>query len=122
MHPRHSPAHPERSPSAAAWPRRPRATPSVAGPLFALALATIAAAPARADATPIVITTTTTIDLNSASAEALATLPGIGPRRARAIVERRAKRRFRTVEELRAVRGFGPKLVRRLRPHVVARP
>lgn len=63
-----------------------------------------------------------TIDLNSASAAALATLPGIGPARARAIVERRDKRRFRTVDELRTIRGFGAKLVRRLRPHVVARP
>ncbi|GJM43759.1 MAG: hypothetical protein DHS20C21_06010 [Gemmatimonadota bacterium] len=58
------------------------------------------------------------IDLNDASVELLSELPGIGPAKARAIVERRQQGPFRTVEELAEVRGIGPKTVERLRPFV----
>ena len=51
------------------------------------------------------------LDLNSASAESLGALPGIGPVRAKAIVAERARQPFRRVEELRAVRGIGPRTV-----------
>lgn len=58
------------------------------------------------------------VDLNAADADALARLPGIGPVRAQRILERRAKHPFRSVADLAAVRGIGPKLVARLKPWV----
>jgi competence protein ComEA len=46
-------------------------------------------------------------------------LPGIGPVLARRIVEyRRLHGPFRRLEELRGVRGVGPRLLERLRPRV----
>uniref|UniRef100_A0A832I0Y6 Helix-hairpin-helix domain-containing protein n=1 Tax=Eiseniibacteriota bacterium TaxID=2212470 RepID=A0A832I0Y6_UNCEI len=59
------------------------------------------------------------LDLNRASVSELDALPGIGPVLARRIVEHRARHGpFRRVEELRAVRGVGPRLLERLRPRV----
>jgi competence protein ComEA len=59
------------------------------------------------------------IDLNRAAAEEFHTLPGIGPVLARRIVDyRSAHGPFTSVEELRAVRGIGPKLFERLKPYV----
>jgi competence ComEA-like helix-hairpin-helix protein len=60
------------------------------------------------------------LDLNQATAEDLAALPGIGPERARRIVETRAERggRFERVSELLDVPGIGPKTLARLRAHV----
>ena len=57
--------------------------------------------------------------MNRAGASELDALPGIGPVLARRIVEyRRQHGPFRSVEELRAVRGLGPRLLERLRPRV----
>jgi competence protein ComEA len=58
------------------------------------------------------------IDVNRASAAELRTLPGIGPTLAARIVEARSKQRFRSVDDLRKVRGIGAKTLQRLRPHV----
>ena len=59
------------------------------------------------------------VDLNRAAAAELDALPGIGPVLARRIVEHRQRHGpFRRVEELRAVRGVGPRLLARLRPRV----
>jgi comEA protein len=59
------------------------------------------------------------IDLNRATAEELAGLPGIGASKAAAIVEyRKSSGAFTSVDELEAVRGIGPALVAKLRPHV----
>ena len=55
------------------------------------------------------------LDLNRASAAELDALPGIGPVLAGRIVEHRNTHGpFRRVEELRAVRGVGPRLFERL--------
>lgn len=47
------------------------------------------------------------IDLNAATEEQLTTLPGVGPSKAKAIVEYRQATPFRKVEEVMNVRGFG---------------
>jgi competence protein ComEA len=61
--------------------------------------------------------------LNAATTAELETLPGIGPARARAIVELRERLgRFRRVEELLRVKGIGPRSLSRLRPLVVLDP
>ncbi len=59
-----------------------------------------------------------TVDINAADAAALMTLPGIGPAKAKAIIEERARRRFRAVSDLLRVKGIGPATLRRLRPLV----
>jgi competence protein ComEA len=59
------------------------------------------------------------LDLNTADAEALHQLPGIGPVLASRIVAyRQANGAFGSVDELRAVRGIGPRLFERIRPYV----
>jgi competence protein ComEA len=55
------------------------------------------------------------VAVNRADVEELATLPGIGPRLAAAIVEERRRHGpFRSADDLRRVRGIGPALVTRL--------
>jgi competence protein ComEA len=58
------------------------------------------------------------VDLNSASADELARLPGIGPAKARAIVDHRAEAPFRRPEDLRKVKGIGDKLYDRIKDQV----
>jgi competence ComEA-like helix-hairpin-helix protein len=63
------------------------------------------------------------LDLNRAGVSELESLPGIGPVLARRIVEHRAVHGpFRSPEELRAVRGVGPRLMARLAGRVTAGP
>jgi len=57
------------------------------------------------------------VNINSATQAELETLPGIGPVKARRIIElRRQKGRFSRVEELEEAYGIGPKTVEALRP------
>jgi competence protein ComEA len=58
------------------------------------------------------------VDVNVATPEELASLPGIGPAKAKAIVEYRSKQRFSTAEELMQVQGVGPKLFEQLKDRV----
>lgn len=59
------------------------------------------------------------IDLNTASVEELGTLPRVGPVLAQRIVEwRKQHGRFKSVEELDAVDGVGPKMLETLLPLV----
>jgi competence protein ComEA len=62
------------------------------------------------------------IDVNRAREAELRTLPGIGPTLAARIIEARRKQPFRSVEDLRKVRGIGAKTLARLRPHVTTGP
>lgn len=63
------------------------------------------------------------VDLNTADAEALATLPGIGPALARRIVDDRARSgRYGSVDALARVPGIGPATVERLRGLARATP
>lgn len=59
------------------------------------------------------------IDINRASAAELRALPRIGPVLSQRILEARAKKPFRSVDDLRRVRGIGPKTLDQLRPYVV---
>lgn len=58
------------------------------------------------------------VDLNRASAEELEALPGIGPVLAHRIVEFRAQKTFRVLDDLLQVNGIGPKKLAALRPLV----
>jgi len=60
------------------------------------------------------------LDLNQARLEELMELPGIGEKLAQRVVEyRKTHGGFRSVEDLRKVRGIGEKRMERLRPLVV---
>lgn len=72
------------------------------------------ASPAAARAEPSGVAV---VDLNTADESALLTLPGIGPARARAIVEyRNAHGSFRSVSQLLNIKGIGRALLKQLRP------
>jgi competence protein ComEA len=58
------------------------------------------------------------VDINRATAAQLQGLPGIGPKLSQQIIRIRGERPFRSVDELRRVRGIGAKRLERLRPHV----
>lgn len=59
------------------------------------------------------------VNLNTASGDELERLPGIGPSRARAILELRTRlKRFARIEDLLRVKGIGRATFRRLRPLV----
>lgn len=59
------------------------------------------------------------IDLNRASPAELMRLPGVGERRAQAIVAHRAKGPFRRVEDVLAVKGLGPKWLARVKGNLM---
>ena len=63
------------------------------------------------------------IVLNAASAEELTKLPGVGMKRAEAIVALRTKlKRFRQATDLLRVKGIGPRGLKRMLPHLVLDP
>lgn len=63
------------------------------------------------------------LDINRATAEELDDLKGIGPAKAKAIVEDRDKNgRFTSVDDLRRVKGIGPKLLQGMKDSIVANP
>ncbi len=57
------------------------------------------------------------ININTATKDELVSLPGIGPAKAQAILDyRKAHGPFKTVEELKDVRGIGAKRFEKLKP------
>jgi competence protein ComEA len=80
--------------------------------LWAVLLMLCIAGTARAEA----------VDLNVATAEQLQRLPGIGPKKAEAILALRQKRPFTRVTQLLEVRGIGKRTLDRLKPHVTVGP
>jgi competence protein ComEA len=58
--------------------------------------------------------------LNEASAAELTQLPGVGQKRAEAIVALRTRlKRFRQLTDLLRVKGIGPRGLKRMLPHLV---
>lgn len=55
------------------------------------------------------------VNINTASKEQLESLPGIGPKKADAII---AGRPYNSVDELDRVPGIGPKILAQLKPEV----
>ena len=59
------------------------------------------------------------LNLNTATKDELVALPGIGPAKAQAIVEYRTQHGpFRSLDELRKVKGIGEKLFLQLKPEL----
>jgi competence protein ComEA len=88
-----------------------RAHPGVLALLGLLALAS--AAPARAEKKPL--HAGERIDLNRASAAELMRLPGVGRKRAQAILAHREKRPFRRPEDVLQVKGMSPSWLARVK-------
>ncbi len=59
------------------------------------------------------------VDLNRAGVTELMRLPGIGEKRAQAILAARARQPFRRPEDVLVVKGSGPKWLARVKDHVV---
>lgn len=63
------------------------------------------------------------VNLNTASEEQLATLKGIGPAKAKAIIEYRTKNRgFKKVEDILIVKGIGPKIFDTIKNDITVAP
>lgn len=58
------------------------------------------------------------VNVTNASVEELERLPGIGEKKASAIVEHRRTHPLRKLEDLTKVKGIGRKTVQRLRPYL----
>jgi competence ComEA-like helix-hairpin-helix protein len=88
--------------------------------LFLLCCALLAAHAAVSKKIP----PTAPLDLNTATAAQFAQVPGIGPARAKAIVQFREKSGpFQRVEDLLAIRGISARKLEQIRPYVrVSRP
>lgn len=59
------------------------------------------------------------VNVNTATAEQLAFLPGVGPKIAAAIIEKRAEGLFLEVDHLTRVKWIGDKKLAAMRPYVV---
>lgn len=112
------------SPSARTPAPRPPSSSSAKPPSPASSAAPRPAPAPAGSVVPAAKTPDGRLILNLATAEEIDALPGIGPSKARAIVELRAKLggRFKKLEELMRVRGIKRKLLERLRPLVVLDP
>jgi competence protein ComEA len=84
----------------------------------------LAASVASASATSSARTADGRVILNLAVESDLIGLPGVGPKKAKAIIELRTKLggRFKRLEELSRIRGIKRKLLDRLRPRVLLDP
>src|SRR5215467_3485052 len=59
------------------------------------------------------------VNINTATSEQLQTVPGIGPATAEKIIQmRRSYGAFKSVDDLRAIRGIGPKRLEKMRKYL----
>ena len=64
---------------------------------------------------------TTPVNLNTATSEELQQVPGIGPVNAEKILQmRKTYGPFKSVDDLRAIKGIGPKRLEKMRKYLVA--
>jgi competence protein ComEA len=61
------------------------------------------------------------IDVNAAPVSELMRLPGVGPVLAERIADHRSREPFKTPDDLRKVKGIGPKTLEAIRPFVVCK-
>jgi competence ComEA-like helix-hairpin-helix protein len=108
------------APSATGLPRIPALPVAGAMPITEQAPA---GEPGPSGAAPAGITADGKVILNIASADELTKLPGVGMKRATAIVALRAKlKRFKHPSDLLRVKGIGPRGLQRMLPHLVLDP
>jgi len=62
------------------------------------------------------------IELNTADIQTLCSLPGIGPKKAKAIVDYRIRRPFTRVTQLVQVKGIGRKTLKNIRNRIKVEP
>ena len=87
--------------------------------LALLATCSLAFAASAAPADEAASRVTGVVNLNTATADELQLLPGIGAARAQAVIDLRKQRGgFKSVEELKDVKGIGDTALERLRPFV----
>lgn len=88
--------------------------------LAADASAPVTGEPGASGVAPAGITPDGKVILNVASADELTKLPGVGPKRASAIIALRTKlKRFKHPTDLLRVKGIGPRSLQRMLPHLV---
>jgi len=113
------------SPPPSPAPAAAASAPPAAAPVVALAATPTtepapAVEPAPNGAAPTGITPDGKVILNLASADELTKLPGVGMKRATAIVALRTKlKRFKHATDLLRVKGIGPRGLQRMLPHLV---
>ncbi|MGL6077067.1 MAG: ComEA family DNA-binding protein [Fimbriiglobus sp.] len=62
------------------------------------------------------------LDPNTADSNTLQRLPGVGPTLAERIIAYRENKPFTTVDDLRQVKGIGPKTLENIRPFIAIKP
>lgn len=61
------------------------------------------------------------LNLNTASFDDLTRVPGIGPKTALLILERRERKKFTNVDELKEIKGIGDKKLEKIKEYVEVR-